>query len=251
MKLEALIVDDEPGARSVLKSLLLKYCPNVNVLAECENLKQAVKAVHQFNPQLVFLDIKMPDYDGFEIVKLIEDINFEIIFITAFDQYAIKAFELSAIDYILKPVDRNRLVASIEKVESKLQDQDKLKNYEVLLDSLNKKRIEKIVIPELGNRRVVDLDEILAFEADGAYCKIHFTNDQTIILGKNLKHFESILQESDQFFRTHRTWLINLNFLTQVNKTELVAKLANKLNTKIARSRYQSFEEKIQVSKRK
>jgi two-component system LytT family response regulator len=111
-KIKAIIVDDEESARDVLQNLLLLFCPNVEVVAKCENVLKAVDAINKEQPDLVFLDIEMPNYAGYEIVNFFDKINFEIIFVTAYDQYAVRAFEVAAIDYLLKPIDIDRLKAS-------------------------------------------------------------------------------------------------------------------------------------------
>ena len=171
-KLTAIIVDDEQRARDVLSKLLERNCPNVDVLDKCVDVPSAVERIKELKPNVVFLDVQMPNYAGYEIVNFFDKIDFEIIFVTAFDHYAIKAFELNATDYLVKPVERARLVDAVKRVVIKVNEEKSKEQYEALLHSIQKKEFRKIVIPELGNRKIVEINNIIAIEAEGAYCKV-------------------------------------------------------------------------------
>jgi two-component system LytT family response regulator len=244
-KISAIIVDDEKRARNVLSSLLKSNCKEVNVVAECSNVLDAVEQINILNPDVVFLDVQMPNYAGYEIVKFFEEINFEIIFVTAYDKYAIKAFELSAIDYLIKPINRVRLADAVDKLSAKIAERNKLVDYSVLLSSIQEKEFKQIIIPELGDRRVVELVSIVAIEADGAYSKIHLLGGPVVTVSKTLKYFESVLPEDVNFFRSHRAWIININHLKQFNKTKGVAILECDINAKISRNKLVDFQEFI------
>ncbi|MGB0918357.1 MAG: LytR/AlgR family response regulator transcription factor [Flavobacteriales bacterium] len=241
----SIIVDDEQRGRDVLAALLERNCPNVEVLETCADVVSAVDRIKALNPDVVFLDIQMPNYNGYELVNFFTEINFEIIFVTAFDTYAIKAFELNAIDYLVKPVGRLRLVEAVNRVAAKLDQHQSKEQYEHLLNSIKNSEFKKIVIPEMGNRRILEFDMIVAVEAEGAYCKIHKSNNNTIVASKNLKYFEQRLTQSDGFFRSHRGWLINLSHIETINKTELSLTLSNNLVAKLSRSRLEAFETHI------
>ena len=146
--LRAIIVDDEQRARDVLSKLLERNCSNVVVEETCVDVLSAVEKIKKIQPDVVFLDVQMPNYAGYELVNFFDEINFEIIFVTAFDHYAIKAFELSAIDYLVKPVDRLRLVEAVNKVKLKKGQEKSKEAYEELLNSIKEKEFKKIVIPE-------------------------------------------------------------------------------------------------------
>ena len=135
-KIKAIIVDDEQWARTVLNSLLEKDFNHIEVVAKCEDVLSAVEQIKLHQPDVIFLDVQMPEYAGFELVNFIDEINFEIIFVTAFDRYAIKAFELNAVDYLVKPIDRKKLSSSIDKLTSKLEQKGGLDNYHELLKSI-------------------------------------------------------------------------------------------------------------------
>jgi two-component system LytT family response regulator len=144
--IKAILVDDEEGARDVLANLLLRFCPNVELLAKCSNIPEAVEQIKSLQPDLVFLDIEMPNYAGYEIVNFFEKIDFEIVFVTAYDQYAIRAFEIAALDYLLKPIDIERLKLAVERVliysNKKLQEQ----RLQVLQESMSTKTLSNIIV---------------------------------------------------------------------------------------------------------
>lgn len=241
--IKAILIDDEQSAIRVLTNLLKKLSSNIEIIATSSNLEDGVKQIKKLQPDVVFLDVQMPNYAGYEIVKFFNKINFEIIFVTAYDQYAIKAFELNAIDYLVKPIDRTKLTASIKKVEGKLNQKAALVDYQMLLKTIKEKDYKKIIIPELGNRRIINLDNIIAIEADGAYSKIHLKESKIITTSKNLKYFESVLPKDTTFFRSHRAWIINLDYIGFLNKTERNVTLANgTIIAKMSRARINDFE---------
>ncbi len=241
-KIKAIIVDDEQWARTVLTNLLEKGFDTIDVIAKCEDVVSAVEQIKLLQPDVVFLDVQMPEYAGYELVNFFDEINFEIIFVTAFDQYAIKAFELNAVDYLVKPIDRKKLALSIEKLSDRLEQKNGLENYQDLLRSIKDKRCTKIVLPELGNRRIIDLDTIIAIKADGTYCQVHLTNEKVITVSKTLKYFEDLLEENSCFFRSHRSWIINLKHIEIYNKTACTITMTRDIKTIISRKKNVDFE---------
>lgn len=237
-----IIVDDEKSARNVLSNLLEMNFPEIKILAKCKNVTEAVEQIKEHNPDLVFLDVQMPNYAGYELVNFFTEINFEIIFVTAYDRYAIKAFELSAIDYLVKPVNKIRLLESIDKLKLKLDREDKIHDYLNLLDSIKKDDFETIILPELGNRRLIKLVNIIAVEASGAYSIIHLKEDKNITISKNLTYFENLLPENHLFFRIHRGWIVNLNSITSYNKSKNELVHEGGLITSISRRKITEFE---------
>lgn len=242
-KITAIIIDDEQSARNVLTNLLERISSDISIIAKCINLTEGVKEIKNLNPDVVFLDVQMPNYAGYEIVNFFNVIDFEIIFITAYDHYAIKAFELNAIDYLVKPIDRKKLAKAIDRIELKITQKNNLIDYQTLLKTINNKNYNKLVLPELGNRRVINLEDIIAIEADGAYSKIYLKENKCITTSKNLKHFENILPKKSFFKRTHRAWIVNLNFISSINKTDLSISLCKSLIiAKVSRTRINYFE---------
>ena len=246
--IKAILIDDEQSARNVLTTLLTRAHANVNIIATCKDLEEGVKSIKELQPDVVFLDVQMPNYAGYEISSFFDVINFEIIFVTAYDQYAIKAFELNAIDYLVKPIDREKLSLTIQKLENKLNQKATLIDYEILLTTIKEKEFKKIIIPEIGNRRIVNLSDIIAIEADGGYSKIYLKNKSIITTSKNLKYFEEVLPKEATFFRSHRAWLINIIYIESLNKTNLNITLAEEtVKAKLSRSKIEHFESVFQL----
>ncbi|MFD2592559.1 LytR/AlgR family response regulator transcription factor [Aquimarina hainanensis] len=243
----AIVVDDEERARNVLTQLLKRYTTTIKIVAQCASLTEAIQEINDKSPDVVFLDVQMPNYAGYEIASFFDTIDFEIIFVTAYDQYAIKAFELNAIDYLVKPIDRNRLITAVQKLEAKISIRKKLADYQLLLSTIKKKEFKQIIIPELGNRRVIPIEDILAIEADGAYSKIHLVQDKVITTSKNLKYFDSLFPDDHCFFRSHRTWIVHLKHVVSLHKSKLIISLLNSdLQVKVSRAKLTEFQEVIQ-----
>jgi two-component system LytT family response regulator len=243
-KIRAILVDDEEGARDVLENLLLRFCPDVELVAKCPNVLQAVEAIKKEQPDLVFLDIEMPNYSGFEIVSFFKEINFEIIFVTAYDQYAIRAFEVAAMDYLLKPIDIDRLKNAVSRVISQRNIEQQSQRLSLLSLTLESKQIKNIVISDKGQQNIIPIESIIAIEAQESYCTIH-TTDKNYIASKNLKHFETMLESIPQFFRVHKSWLVNKDFIKHYSKSDLSIQLSNGLTTKLSKYKKAEFEEAI------
>ena len=239
--INAIVVDDEQDAREVLNSLLLMSKYHINVVANCRNVPDAVLAIKEHKPDVVFLDVQMPSYAGYEIVKFFDEINFEIVFVTAYDQYAIKAFELSAIDYLVKPVGRERLNKTLERLSEKAEDINSITNYQILLESIDKKEVKKIVIPESSGKIVVVLNDIICIKAEGSYSTLYLKNDKRITISKNLKYFENKLPLDSLFFRSQKSWIINLNEISAFNLSKGDLTLSNNIVAKISVNRIDSF----------
>ncbi|MEO6301558.1 MAG: LytTR family DNA-binding domain-containing protein [Bacteroidia bacterium] len=240
-KIRAVLVDDEESARDVLQNLLLRFCPNVELIAKCENLKEAVEVIKKEAPDLVFLDIEMPNYAGYEIINFFQKINFEIIFVTAYDQYAIRAFEIAAIDYLLKPIDITRLKGAVERVAQQQNIEQQAMRLPILSNTLETKQIKNIAVIHKGQQHIIAVNDIIAIEAQESYCLIH-TLDKQYIASKNLKHFETIFDELPQFFRVHKSWMINKTYLKHYSKSDLSIQLKNGLITKLSKYKKVEFE---------
>ena len=244
MKLKAIIVDDEESARNVLSSLLTRFCPTVEIVKKCSTVLSAVDAIKEVNPDVVFLDIEMPNYAGYELVSFFEEVNFDIIFVTAYDKFALKAFEISAVDYLLKPIEIDRLKLAVNKLESIRELKNNAKNLEALKDNLKKENLTKIIVRQNGDQEIVDINTIIAIEAQESYSCIHTTRNK-YMMSKNLKHYESLLAENKSFFRTHKSWLVNMNELKNYNKSEMNLYLTSDRAAKLSRYRIQEFEARL------
>jgi two-component system, LytTR family, response regulator len=243
-KIRAILVDDEESARDVLQNLLLRFCPEVELIAKCENVPEAVELIKKEEPELVFLDIEMPNYAGYEIVNFFEKINFEIIFITAYDQYAIRAFEIAAIDYLLKPIDIERLKQAVQRTQQQYSIAHQAQRLSLLSKTLETKELKNIVISDRNQQNVIPVDSIIAIEAQESYCLVH-TLTKKYIASKNLKHFETVFESLPRFIRVHKSWLINKEHLKQYSKSELTIQLSNGLLAKLSKYKKAEFEEAL------
>lgn len=244
MKIKAILVDDEESARNVLSNLITRFCPQLEIVQTCNNVISAVEAIKQHQPDVVFLDIEMPNYAGYELVSFFENVTFEIIFVTAYDKYAIKAFEISAVDYLLKPVEIDRLKQAVEKLVVKNNLLNPNKNYNALKDNLKAESISKIVVRKNDGQEIVAIDDIIAIEAQEAYSCIHTISDN-YLMSKNLKHFETIFEQNNSFFRSHKSWMINLNKVKSFSKTKLEIELENSIVAKLSKYKKPEFEQLI------
>lgn len=240
-KLRAILVDDEESARDVLQNLLLRFCPEVELIAKCENVLQAVEVIKAEKPDLVFLDIEMPKYAGFEIVNFFTEINFDIIFVTAYDQHAIRAFEIAAIDYLLKPVDIERLKLAISRVQQKHNIVQQAERLSLLSNTLETKQLKNIIVTDKAQQHIIPLESLIAIEAQESYCTLHTTH-KNYVASKNLKHFETVLESLPQFIRVHKSWIINKEYLKNYSKSDLSIQLTNGLTTKLSRYKKAEFE---------
>jgi two-component system LytT family response regulator len=239
--LKAIIVDDEESARSVLSSLLTRYCPEVTILNTYTNVIDAVEGIKKEQPDVVFLDIEMPNYAGYELVSFFEEVNFDIVFVTAYDNFAIKAFEVSAVDYLLKPVEIERLKAAVEKLVLKNKLKTISENYSALTENLKSDKIEKIVVRNNNGQEIVLVKDIVAIEAKEAYSCIH-TISGDYLMSKNLKHYETTFENDQTFFRSHKSWIINLNYIVKFSKSNFEIELSNKIIAKLSKYKKPDFE---------
>lgn len=228
--IKTIIIDDEYNAREFLEKLLNRYFDNkFIVLDKCESIDQAVVSIEKYNPDLIFLDIQMPNKNGFELFKEIKNINFEVIFTTAHSEFAIDAIKCSALDYLLKPINFIDLAATIKSFDAKQHKVSNLTKLRVLLENLETGNSEfnKVAIPTEHGFEFIKPNSIMYCEADSNYCKLHLLNGKSLIVSKTLKHIEELLPKTI-FFRIHKTYLVNLNYAARFNKTnELFVELNN------------------------
>jgi len=214
MNIRSIIIDDEPNNIENLQILLNKYCPEINILATAINADSGIEAIRTYQPDLVFLDIQMPGKSGFDLLKAFTSINFEIIFITAYDQYGIQAIKFSALDYLLKPVNINELKLAVEKARLKIIAKQKDYNIANLLEytKAGNKEIPKIALPTLQEIMYVRVDNIIRCEASNNYTLFYLQNGEKVLVCKTLKEFAELLTPHN-FIRTHQSHLVNLLFV--------------------------------------
>ncbi len=242
--IRSLIVDDEQNNRLTMNVLLTRYCKGVEVVSEAGTVKEAVLKIKELKPDLVFLDIEMPFENGFQLFKYFTNIDFDVIFTTAYDEYAMKAFRYSAIDYLLKPIDLQDLREAISRVtKNKIQpelNKIRLQTLEYNLDN----SFQKIALPVIDGFEFIDIDNIIHLEADSNYTIVNTVKGKHIV-SKTLGDFENMLTPSN-FFRVNRSNLINLNFLKRYikNKAPLI-ELVNGTQIRLPLARKQIFLEQV------
>lgn len=234
--IKSIVVDDELFGREQVKSQLKKYFPQINVVAEAANGKEAIQLIHFHKPDLVFLDIEMPHKTGFDVLEGLHEPDFEVIFITAFDQYALKAIKFSALDYLLKPLDREEFKMAVEKFLEKQQyNYDRKSIIKNFIQNIKAKEPDsfRLAVNTSGRNYFLKPDEIVRCEADGNYTRIFKNNNEEIFTAKTLKEYDDILAEHG-FIRVHRAHLVNKSFIKSLN-SESKIKLQNNTEVEVSR----------------
>ncbi len=216
--IKTILIEDELNARNALKKMLKLVSTEIEIIAETGFVDEAVDLINTLKPDLVFLDIKLEDGTGFDIIEKIENANFKIIFTTAYNEYAIKAFKVSALDYLLKPIDPLDLQTALEKATSIINDEKEHKTLLSVFKNNEKEADKKIVLKTTENRFIIYLKDIIRLEADGAYT-LFITEKQNIIISKNLKYYQELLDEN-MFIRCHQSHLVNLKQVDSVYKND-------------------------------
>ncbi len=228
--IKTIIIDDEINAREFLEKLLSRYFPNkFLVLHKADCVDEGILAIERFSPEIVFLDIQMPNKNGFALLKHFKSVDFEVIFTTAHKDFAIDAIKCSALDYLLKPINYIDLLESVKRYEQKREQDQKTERINVLLENLGNdhSHFNRIVLPTESGYEFVKPNSILYCQADSNYCKVVFTNGKHLVLAKTLKYMEGILSPS-VFFRIHKSYIVNLNYIVQFDKSsELKVRLNN------------------------
>lgn len=241
MKINAILIDDERKAIAILKNKLVRFCPDVTVIAETQSPTEALLLIDSLKPDLVFLDVAMPELSGFDVLSKIENPNFEIIFATAFDNYAIEAIKHCAIGYLVKPVDNDDLVKAISKATNNILKKSALEKNKQLIQNLGVQNFQdkKIVIPSQDGLEFVKIADIVHFEGDNGYTQIIFTNRKPILSSNSIGHFSKILNNKS-FYLIHKSHLINLNYIEKYLNEGYVV-LSNGSKLPVSRVRRQEF----------
>lgn len=217
--MKAIIVDDESHSRSLLLNTIKEHCKEIEIIAEAENVKEAVKLIHKHQIELVFLDIEMPNENGFALFEYFDNPTFATIFCTAYSEYALNAFEVSAIDYLLKPVSISKIQAAVEKAIKTRGQNLILQHINILRENLTVHQLQKIALPLSDGLIFVKVNDILYFEADGSYTHV-ITNKEKFMVCKKIKEFHELLSDDSRFFRVHRSYLINIQQIKKYSKKE-------------------------------
>lgn len=248
--MKAIIIDDEKRARVSLALLIQEYCPNVEIVSECENLPEGVKAIRKHNPDLVLLDIEMPGHSGLELLDFFDenDVNFSIIFTTAYNEYALQAFKFSAIDYLLKPINPEQLADAITRLEKQKQ---KLENFKVLKENIQQESLNKIAVPSGNTLLFLDTTKIAHIKGEGSYSEVFCTTGTKNLVSRNLKNFEDILCSDKRFMRVHKSYIVNFEQVVAYNKSDGGSlELNTGVHIPVSPDRAQQILEQIQIVKR-
>lgn len=217
-KIKSVIVEDESAAREVLRNYLQKYCPQVEVVGEAQNIKEAVPLLHEVRPQLVFLDVEMPFGNAFDVLEACKDLQFETIFVTAFSEYSLKALNQSAAYYLLKPISIEELIIAVNKVQQQIATQEIFNRNKIIVENFRETKPEKqqVILPTMEGFEVVKMEDIVRLRGNGNFTDLHLANGQKKMACRFLKHFDAILPLP--FLRVHKSHIVNLNFVRKFNK---------------------------------
>lgn len=236
--IKSIIIDDEQHCIRSLLSDLQQHCPSIEVVDTCSSAKEGIMAIRKLNPDLVFLDVEMPWMNGFEMLEVLGDISFSIIFTTAHDEFAAKAFRISAVDYLLKPIDANDLKAAVQKVERKMEEGSSVLHIANLLRNIRQPSADhKIALPQREGYEFIDVSSIIYCQAEGAYTKIFISDKKTMLISRTLGDVEELLPP-EIFQRIHHSTLVNLTCISQFLRTDggyVVLKNGEKLSVSKAK----------------
>jgi two-component system LytT family response regulator len=242
-KLKAIIIEDEEASRVTLSNYLRKYCPHVQVVAQAENINQGKLAILEHQPELVFLDVEMPYGNGFDLLEQLDTIDFELIFVTAYSNYALKALNMSASYYLLKPIDIEELEAAVDTVTANIESKAQIRSAQILKSNLQveEHRLKRIVLPEMEGFEIAQLKDIVFCKANDNLTDFVFTDGRKKTICKTLKHFDEILSDSG-FYRIHKSYLLNMEHVKGYKRGKGgYAQLSNGDELEIAVRRKQDF----------
>ncbi len=241
MKLRTIIIDDEPDSVRLLQLQLIQTCPQVEVIATYNNSVKALNEIESLQPDLLFLDVQMPVINGFELLNKILHLNFSVVFITAYNQFALKAFRFNALDYLVKPIDTIDLMEAVAKAEKKIKPTST--QLSLLQRQMRGEIATKIAIPGQNGISFIELNEIVFVEASNNYSKLILADKRIFTVSKTLKDVQVVLEES-HFLRVHRQYIINLNHVKQFNRNESILIMDNGEHLPIARNQKERLIEK-------
>ena len=240
--IKAVIIDDEPDSSSLLQLQLQKNCPHVTVIKSFNSSVAALDELDLLQPDLVFLDIEMPEVNGFELLEKLMPLSFKVIFITAYNQYAIRAFRFNALDYLVKPVDNKELCEAVDKASENASP-----SASQLMEALKQsagETIKKIAVSTQAGVTFINLEDIIYAEASGNYSKLVMNEGPGFIISKTLKDIQEMLEEK-HFFRIHRQYIINLNKVKHFNRNDNLLTMENNAELPVARIQKEKLSEKF------
>ena len=247
--IKALIVDDEQKARNILQHYISNFVPEITEIRQADSADAAMNILENYQPGIVFLDVEMPYKNGFDFLVGLKDPGFDVIFTTAYNQYAIQAIRFSALDYLLKPVDPDELKAAVQRhLEKQESAQQKKELYKNLVQNIEKKEVKdfKIAVPSTEGVYFFMIDDILRLEADRSYTHIHLVNKKPFIASKTLKHFEEMLDEF-KFIRTHKSHLVNPKHITRISNDNGFVLLSDGTKVEVSRRKKDEVQKQLHL----
>lgn len=240
--LTTLIIDDEIRGRNLLRELVNRYCPEIELLGMASSALEGIEMIRKYHPNFIFLDIKMPGMTGFEMIEALDDIDFDIVFVTAYNEFAVKAYKYSAFDYLLKPVDPDELKATVHRLQNKRQSQTLSARLNLLMKTLEEPRKlpSKITISAADGITILNIDEIIYLEADGPYTTFFLQDGTKIISSHNLKEYEELLTDHG-FFRSHHSFLLNMNHIKKYIKSDGYVLMSNGRHAEVSKRKKEEF----------
>jgi two-component system LytT family response regulator len=217
-KIRSVIVEDETAAREVLRNYLTKYCPQVEIIGEAQNSREAIPLLHELEPQLVFLDVEMPFGNAFDVLEACSGLRFETIFVTAFSEYSLKALNRSAAYYLLKPISIEELIVAVNKVQQQVINRELFNRNRIIVENFRESKPEKqqVILPTMEGFEVVKMEDIVRLKGNGNFTDLYLTNGNKKMACRFLKHFSEILPLP--FIRIHKSHIVNLRFVRLYNK---------------------------------
>jgi len=218
LKIRSVIVEDETAAREVLRSYLTKYCPQVEIVGEAQNSREAIPLLHELQPQLVFLDVEMPFGNAFDVLEACSSLTFETIFVTAFSEYSLKALNRSAAYYLLKPISIEELIVAVNKVQQQVLNKELFNRNRIIVENFKEPKPEKqqVILPTMEGFEIVKMEEIVRLKGNGNFTDLYLANGAKKMACRFLKHFNEMLPLP--FIRVHKSHIVNLRYVKLYNK---------------------------------
>lgn len=241
--LRAIVIDDIETIRNNNITIIKSYCPNISIIGQADSVESGIKIIHQLSPDIVFLDVEMPDGSGFDLLQRLKPINFKVIFITGYEDFAIRAFRFSAIDYLLKPLQPNDLIEAVKKAEESLSNEVVEMKLNNLFANLERpKNLQKLVLKTADRIYSVNIQDVVNCESDKNYTTFNFINAPKLVVSTNLKEYETLLTPYN-FFRTHKSHLINMAYFDHFIKADGGNKIVmkNKLTVPLSVRKKEEF----------
>jgi len=247
----AVLVDDEPSNTELLSHFVSKYCPNITIIGQAETKEDAIAIIPELSPDIVFMDIVLDEGTGFDILEAIETTHLQVIFVTAFDEFAIKAFKYNAVDFVLKPIEIEALIVAVNNASERLEKNqyigDKRINALIKAMSVDKINQDFIAIPTIEKIEFIKTKTIMYCKSDGKYTEFYLSNGTKIVSSKNLGEYEALLDDQ-VFFRIHNSYIANLNFVKNINKAAgNYIELSDKITLPIAKRRQDSLHKFLKI----